>query len=71
MDPIWIAVSVISALIVLAVAIYLAMKPRKFKPKSDAYWKEKAQAMQKRHAGQVISGGPAMGKTRARPTGKR
>ncbi|WP_349570125.1 hypothetical protein [Azotobacter salinestris] len=64
MDTLWISVAVIAAMAVVAVAIRLALKPRRFKPKGDAYWKAKARAIQKRHTGQVISGSTPLAKNR-------
>ncbi|GAB3486516.1 hypothetical protein [Azotobacter salinestris] len=65
MDTLWISVAVIAAMAVVAVAIRLALKPRRFKPRGDAYWKAKARAIQKRHTGQVISGSVPLAKNRA------
>lgn len=67
MDTLWTTASVLAALVAVVVAIRIALKPRKFKPKSDAYWKEKARAMQKRYTGQVIRGGAPLVKKRPGP----
>ncbi|SEI99763.1 hypothetical protein SAMN04244572_02388 [Azotobacter beijerinckii] len=71
MDTLWITASAIAALVAVAVALRIALKPRRFKPKSDAYWKEKARDMQKKHTGQVISWNPRFTKGRSRTTDKR
>ncbi|TKD32610.1 hypothetical protein [Azotobacter chroococcum] len=67
MDTLWISATVIAVTAAVAIAIRIAMKPRRFKPKGDAYWKEKARAIQKRHTGQVISGSAPLTKDRSRP----
>lgn len=67
MNNFWISAAVIAALAAVAVAIHLALRPRRFKPKSDAYWKAKARAIQKRHTGQVITGSAPLAKDRSRP----
>ncbi|SFA72946.1 hypothetical protein [Azotobacter beijerinckii] len=73
MDTLWITASALAALVAVAVALRIALKPRRFKPKSEAYWKEKARDMQKRHTGQVISWKPHFAKARssAKATDKR
>ncbi|WP_376949554.1 hypothetical protein [Azorhizophilus paspali] len=66
MNNFWISAAAITALAVVAVAIHLALRPRRFKPKGDAYWKAKAKAIQKRHTGQVITSSTPLAKDRSR-----
>ncbi|MBB3103373.1 hypothetical protein [Azomonas macrocytogenes] len=67
MDTLWIVALAVVALILVAIMLHAAAKPRRFKPKSEEYWKEQARRMQKRYTGQVIGGeAAASGKRRAK-----
>lgn len=67
MDALWTIASVLAALAAAVAAICIALKPRRFKPKGDTYWKAKARAMQKRYTGQVVAWEPALTKRQAKP----
>ncbi len=56
LDNVWIALLTAVVVFFSGLGLYALTRPRRFKPKSEQYWKEQAQRQQKRYTGQVLKG---------------